>query len=286
MRFFTITFTGLFLAIPPIQGQDLQGTASPTQLDNPSAAFQTESERLREQRKLQRKARGRLAKIDLDGDFNYDGTIQDDDPEDNGEYQRTPPGLIIGKDELSKLVLRLTPYGIDFTGSAVVSMEIAGINRHAVSGEFESFQDEVSRVGRVRIWTDASRKTLLLDSADPQRRYIEWVLDSELFPANIAHTIPKTVYAEGVKSSDEFLGDLRVLLTISRRAPQNETERKGFLSRFRGAEETPEYRTVFDHILLTVADKPHKKDYVNDNRENVWLIAKGPINHPTPSGKK
>ena len=51
----------------------------------------------------------KLAKLDLDGDLNYDGTINNDDPADNGAFQQTPPGLVVGKGEMSKVVIRLTP---------------------------------------------------------------------------------------------------------------------------------------------------------------------------------
>lgn len=281
-----VLLAGLAIAItatvPTSNGQELQGNGTPTRLDLPSSDQQRADQRLKE--KAQRRAKGRLAKLDLDGDFNYDGTIRDEDPTDNGTYQRTPPGLIIGKGELSKLVLRLTPYEIDFEGTAVVTMEIAGVNRDHPTGEFSSFEQEADSVGRLRIWKDATRKILLLDSADPNRRYIEWVLDSELYPSNIPHVVPKTVYAEGIKPSSKFLGDLRILVTISRRADEN--AKKGLFSRFLKSKENGQYHTVFDHILLTVRDKPQPKEYVNENKENVWLIAQGNPVEPSPSGKK
>ena len=47
----------------------------------------------------------RLAKIDLDADFNYDGVIDNDDPADNGAFQQTPPGLVVGVGYLAGVLL-------------------------------------------------------------------------------------------------------------------------------------------------------------------------------------
>ena len=90
----------------------------------------------------------RLAKIDLDADFNYDGVVDNDDPADNGAFQQTPPGLVLGTGELSKLVLRIRPYHLDFKGRAVVSLRVDGINRGHKSGQFASFEDEKALVQR------------------------------------------------------------------------------------------------------------------------------------------
>ena len=127
----------------------------------------------------------RLAKIDLDGDFNYDGVIDNDDPADNGAFQQTPPGLVLGTGELSKLVLRLRPYHLDFKGRAVVSIQVDGINRGHKSGKFGSAEEERASVGHIKVWKDATRKELILDSRDSARRVFEWTIDDSKYPANV-----------------------------------------------------------------------------------------------------
>jgi hypothetical protein len=83
----------------------------------------------------------KIAKVDLDGDFNYDGIIDNYDPGDNGEFQQIPPGLVVGVGELTQLVLRIRPYRVDYYGDAVVALELDGINRGDRSGRFSSFEE-------------------------------------------------------------------------------------------------------------------------------------------------
>lgn len=209
----------------------------------------------------------RIAKLDLDGDFNYDGTIDNDDPADNGAFQQTPPGLVLGSGELSKLVLRLNPYRLDIDGEIVVTLEAAGINRGDKSGEFENFAQEMAATGRIRVWKDASRKVLLIDSGDPERRFVEWVFNRDMYPANVPRVVPRTVYVEGMKPSPKFSGDLRLLATVTHR--KDGGDRAGFAKwREIGGRK---FRTAFDHILLTVRTRSHEKEFVNANAEKVWL---------------
>ena len=147
---------------------------------------------------LYRDKERKLAKLDIDGDMNYDGKIDNWDPADNGAFQQTPPGLVVGAGEMSKLILRLTPYRIDFRGEAVVTLEVAGINRAEKSGEFNNLADELSSTGKVKIWKDISRKELLLDSSDPDKRHCEWVVDDTKYPANLPGIVPRTVYVEEI----------------------------------------------------------------------------------------
>jgi hypothetical protein len=215
---------------------------------------------------LYRDKERKLAKLDIDGDMNYDGKIDNWDPADNGAFQQTPPGLVVGAGEMSKLILRLTPYRVDFRGEAVVTLEVAGINRAEKSGEFNSLDEELSATGKVKIWKDISKKKLLIDSSDPAKRHCEWVVDDTKYPANLPGIVPRTVYVEGISPSKNFTGDIRVLVTVSHRDRGSSREgftesRKKLLKRF---------RTSFDHILLTVNPKPHKKDYINANAEKVW----------------
>jgi hypothetical protein len=58
----------------------------------------------------------------------------------------------------------------------VASLEISGINLLARSGKFSSFENEYDACGRVKVWLDAGRTKLLLDSGDYRLRRVEWLL--------------------------------------------------------------------------------------------------------------
>ena len=251
------------------------GAAPPSKIQSPSSSSVAETNRdlpgdfhkyYGQRSTLYRDKERKLAKLDIDGDMNYDGTIDNWDPADNGAFQQTPPGLVIGKGELSKLIIRLTPYRVDFRGEAVVTLEVAGINRSKKSGSFSDLDDELSSTGAIKIWRDLSRKELLIDSTDPKKRFHEWVVDDTKYPANLPGIVPRTVYVEGINPSPKFIGDIRILVTVSHRdrgsSRENfNTSRKKLLKRF---------RTSFDHLLLTVNPKPHQKEFVNANAEKVW----------------
>ncbi|MEQ1748890.1 MAG: hypothetical protein ABL974_05680, partial [Prosthecobacter sp.] len=136
----------------------------------------------------------RIAKLDMDADINMDGVIRQNDPRDQGAFEQTPPGLIIGKQEMSKVFIDIMPYRVDFQGFAVVSLEVAGLNRATQSGNFGSFEEEQAAVGRIKVWRDIDRKQLLLDSGDPSRRSVEFVVPAMRYPANLPTVIPRTVY--------------------------------------------------------------------------------------------
>lgn len=215
---------------------------------------------------LYRDKERRIAKLDLDGDMNYDGKIDNWDPADNGAFQQTPPGLVVGVGEMSKLILRLTPYRVDFRGEAVVTLEVAGINRSRKSGEFTSLDEELSSTARIKIWKDISKTELLVDSSKREKRHCEWVVDDTKYPANLPGIVPRTVYVEGISPSSKFTGDMRILVTVSHRDRGSSREsftesRKKLLKRF---------RTSFDHLLVTVQSTPHKKEFINANAEKVW----------------
>jgi hypothetical protein len=226
-------------------------------------------------------AERRIAKLDLDADLNYDGTIDNSDPADNGAFQQTPPGLVVGVGEMSKFVLRLNPYRVDFKGEAVVTLEVAGINRGDKSGSFDSLESELSSSGQVRIWRDASKTELLIDSRDPSKRFHEWVVDDGKYPANIPGFVPRTFYVEGVKRSGAYMGDVRVLVTVSHRADGG--AREGFLASRKKL--FKRFRTSFDHILVTVAGAPHPKEYINANVEKVWISGGAGGGAPARSSK-
>ena len=242
---------------------DLSTRGSETQMDLPGSFHKYYGQNVNYYTDQERK----VAKLDLDGDLNYDGTISNEDPADNGAFQNTPPGLVVGVGELSKLVLRLTPYRIDYQGDVVVTLEVAGINRAAPTGRFESFEQEQASVGRIRVWQDAGKSKLLLDSGRSDMLVHEFVMDAATYPANLPGTVPRTLYVEGVRSSGEYSGDLRVLTTVTHRArgasPETFAEDRKRL--------TKTFRTTFDHMLFTVRSTPMRKDFVNNNSEGVWI---------------
>jgi hypothetical protein len=251
---------------PVITDRGGRARGSETLQDLPSDFHPYYGQKLNRYRDLNR----RIAKLDLDADLNMDGVIQQGDPRDSGAFESTPPGLIVGVGEMTKVVVNLLPYRIDFAGDVVVGFEVTGINRNSPEGVFASFEEEQKAVGRIRVWRDSTKKGLLLDSADPSRRIFEFSVDAMRYPANLPDAIPRTIFVEGVKSSGAYLGDLRLLATVSHRE-------KG-----QGPSSTPSadkaqnppfkrFRTAFDHILFTIESQPAKKEYVNNNAEGVWI---------------
>jgi len=230
----------------------------------------------------------RIAKLDMDADLNMDGVIRNGDPRDQGAFEQTPPGLIIGVQEMSKIFLDVIPYRVDFQGFCVVSMEVCGLNRGNQSGAFASFEEEQATVGRIRVWQDSERKKLLLDSGDPGKRTVEFVVPSMRYPANLPMAIPRTVYVEGVKPSGKYLGDLRLLAVVSHRYTEKQEKIVKGYDLIEGEGDGPgknpsptteaapspilkRFRTSFDHILITVENEPAAKQFVNENVEKVWI---------------
>jgi hypothetical protein len=237
--------------------------AHETQMDLPSSFHKYFGQRVNNWRDSERA----VAKVDLDADLNYDGVINNNDPQDGGAFEGTPPGLQVGVGEMSRMILRVVPYRVDFDGEVVVSLELSGINRSTASGEFGSFEEEVNATGRVRVWKDPERKVLLLDSADPNRRYVEFSTQYREYPYNLPNVIPRSVFVEGIKSSDLFEGDIRVLLTCSHRAPG--TDPAAFAESRRKLLKS--FRTTFDHVLVTVRPAPIEKEFINNNAEGNWI---------------
>lgn len=249
---------------PPITERGGRVRGGQTNQDLPSDFHQYYGQKLNRYRDLNR----RIAKLDLDADLNMDGVIRQGDPRDSGAFEATPPGLIVGVGERTKVVVHLTPYRIDFEGDVVIGFEVNGINRASADGLFSSFEEEQRAVGRIRVWRDATKQELLLDSGDPNKRLVEFSVDAMRYPANLPNIIPRTIYVEGVRQSGAYLGDLRLLATVSHRekgeAPNTQIDRaqNPVLKRF---------RTAFDHILFTIEAQPAKKEFVNNNAEGVWI---------------
>jgi len=261
---------GLLLTIPPaLLAQKTVVTEEPalgaqqTQMDLPADFHRYYGQNVNQWKDSERK----IAKADLDADMNYDGVIQNDNPADGGAFEVTPPGLILGRGEMARFLFRIFPYRLDYPGEVVVTLEVGGINRAAKSGQFASFAEEQAATGRIRVWADNERKQLLLDSGDPDRRYHEWVVDAPGFVSHLPNVYPRLVYVEGVEASPKFLGDLRLLLTVSHRHNGGSRENYGEYRQ----KAVKSFRTTFDHFLLTVTAAPHPKDFVNNNVEGVWI---------------
>jgi len=215
---------------------------------------------------LYRDSNRKLAKVDLDADFNYDGTINNDDPADNGAFQTTPPGLVLGQNEMSKLVIRLTPYKIDYQGRAKVKLQVDGINREAKNGKFAEGEENTG-MGHIIVWLDSSKKEKIVDSRDPNLRSFEWTLD-ERSPANL-QIIPRTLYVEGVSPSPKHSGDIRLLISVYDDNPNYDINPKMDPRRW-----VKTFRPSYDHILVTVRQKPQEKNFINNNAEGVWIEKK------------
>lgn len=230
-----------------------------------------------------------IAKLDMDADLNYDGRIDNSDPADNGAFQNTPPGLVVGVGEMSRFLIRLTPYRVDFDGEVVCTLEVEGINRAHKTGEFASLEEEMASVGHIRVWRNPDRKELLLDSRDPAKRTVEFTTQYKTYPYNLPITVPRSVYVEGVKASPQFTGDVRLLVTVAHRSTGKEPVYvEGPVSSGKSAAKEPvpvaeraklgikSFRTSFDHILITVRNNPMDKEFINGNNEGVWVPAGQP----------
>lgn len=222
-----------------------------------------------------------IAKLDLDADMNQDGMIQNIDPADSGAFEATPPGLILGEGEMSRFIIRLLPYRVDFEGEVVVTIEVEGINRSHKSGEFASLDEELSSMGHIRVWRNIDKKELLIDSQDPSKRVFEFTTDYKTYPYNLPLTVPRFVFVEGVKSSPMYSGDIRLLVTVSHRAPGSVSPYEMTASKDAIPVEPEKkigiksFRTTFDHILITVQPQPQFKEFINNNNEGVWVPPPG-----------
>jgi hypothetical protein len=224
-----------------------------------------------------------IAKLDLDADLNQDGMIQNNDPADGGAFEATPPGLILGEGELTRCIIRLLPYRVDFDGEVVVTLEVEGINRSVKSGEFSTLDEEISSMGHIRVWRNKDKKELLLDSKDPSKRVVEFTTQYKTYPYNLPIAVPRYVFIEGAKTSPQYTGDIRMLCTVSHRSLNGAAEPVAVTEGKNAAPVVPQqgnvniksFRTSFDHILLTVQKAPAAKEFINNNNEGVWLAPSG-----------
>ncbi len=159
-----------------------------------------------------------LGTVSLTGDFDYSGIIDGSDASQKENVKRNPPGLVVGSSELARVDLSVIPNASrqsDNKGvgspklkflfhKTAVTLDLRPVNLASRRGRFASFEEEQSRSGRVLVWLDAGRKNLLLDSADLQRRRVEWPQSSSL--------PPRHVYVEGVAPGDSGTVILLTLL--------------------------------------------------------------------------
>lgn len=230
-----------------------------------------------------------IAKVDLDADMNQDGNLSDTDPADGGAFEATPPGMILGVGELTRVIIRVIPYRVDFDGEVVVSLEAEGINRGDRTGEYATLDDEMASMGHIRVWRDPGKKQLLLDTRDPAKRLVEFTTSYRSYPYNLPLAVPRYVFVEGDRPSLKYTGDVRLLVTVAHRssAAMATITNAGAKAPVTAAKEPapvePEkktlgiksFRTSFDHILFTVQKEPLAKQFVNNNNAGVWVPPPG-----------
>jgi hypothetical protein len=228
-----------------------------------------------------------IAKIDLDADMNQDGNMNNTDPADGGAFEATPPGMVLGEGEMTRVVLRLLPYRVDFDGEVVVTLEVEGINRGSRTGEYATQEEEISDMGHIRVWRDKAKTQLVIDSRDPAKRVAEFTTQYKTYPYNLPIAVPRFFYVEGVRTSPKYIGDVRLLATVSHRSIQGNsvatTGSKQVTMAKEPAEVAPEakkvgvksFRTSFDHMLFTVQKNPLLKQFINDNNAGNWVPPPG-----------
>ncbi len=267
----------------PVHGQDAEASkfSGQTNKDIPADFHKYFGQRVNSWRDRERQ----IAKLDLDADMNQDGVLSNTDPADGGAFEATPPGMILGEGELTRAVIRLMPYSVEFDVEVVVSLEVEGINRASRTGEFDNLEDELASTGHIRVWREAEKKRLLIDTRDPAKRTVEFATSYKTYPYNLPLTVPRFVFVEGVKTSPKFTGDIRLLVTVSHRSPHAANPPDALNSgSFTAAKEpllvTAEeekklgiksFRTSFDHILFTVQKEPVPKEFINGNNEGAWV---------------
>lgn len=179
-------------------------------------------------------ANAKIFKFDIDTDINHDGVINDSD---NGWMEATPPGMMMRVGQTAQVRVTLFSHFPYFPGSAVARLSLAGINRGNPTGDFASLEEEIHNTGHVIVWSDASKSRKLLDSSDPARRVVEWIIHPGFVLPD--HTgVPNNVYVEAVGPSGQYAGDVRLMAVISPLEVPNEPFYK--------------FRVAEDHILFTV----------------------------------
>ncbi|OYW75809.1 MAG: hypothetical protein B7Z37_11495 [Verrucomicrobia bacterium 12-59-8] len=198
-----------------------------------------------------------LGSVSISADINYDGYLGGGDYDPTNNIKRNPPGLIIGTRELARVDLSVVHNTKRQTGEApnlkflyyktAAILDLRPINLGHRRGRFKSFAEEQSRSGRVRVWLDPNRTTLLLDSSDPARRRVEWPAATSL--------PPRHVYVEGVTCGDSgTVMMLTVLLDDTNLGPL--------------ADKLWGEKASWDAMMLSVWPSPKTKPYID--KSPVW----------------
>ena len=115
----TVLFYTLALSLFALNIKAQDAPALQTNKDAPSSFHKYFGQRVNSWRDAERQ----IAKLDIDADMNQDGMIQNIDPADGGAFEATPPGMILGVGELTRFIIRLLPYRVDFEGEVVVGLQ-------------------------------------------------------------------------------------------------------------------------------------------------------------------
>ena len=163
---------------------------------------------------VNRKARNTaIGRVDIDSDLNYDGVITNDGSE-GGDEESSPPGLIIGHKQMTKVVFRITPYGspnqMETEAEKVVcSLEVRALNQSRSNGHFASEEAATKASGHLRVWSDDKRSKLLLDSRDKGKCRIEWKINAADAPAFVYVECAEPSSAEAIFSLALNIDDTR-----------------------------------------------------------------------------
>lgn len=200
-----------------------------------------------------------IGKVRLDVDIDFSGFINGRDASRGNGAKRNPYGLVIGTNEMTKVAITCVPnqdrrpsigeptYKMDFH-KLVCSMEIRGVNLGDKEGRFASFEEEVSQAGRILVWLDSSRRYLLLDSADPARRRVEWP-----YAASVP---PERVYIQAVENTQPGAAFLVTL--------ELDDSNSNGVSRALGEP------AVWDRVLISAHTPGIPKPYID--RTPVWVF--------------
>lgn len=202
-----------------------------------------------------------LGKASLSADTNYDGLI---DLEAGANVKRNPPGLVIGAGEMAKVDIAVVHNASRQTTNdspnlkflyykTGVTLDLRPVNLSHKRGRFSSFEEEQSRSGRVLVWLDEHRNSLLLDSANPEKRRVQWPAASSL--------PPKHVYVEGVQAGDSGTVMMFTLLLDNNNLGPIADKLFG-------------EKAAWDALMFTVWPQPRVKPYID--RSPVWKMVNGP----------
>jgi hypothetical protein len=194
-----------------------------------------------------------LGFVSIIADINYDGHLGGGDNDPANNIKRNPPGLIVGKRELARVDLSVVHNTQRQTNGSpklkflyyktAAILDLRPVNLGHRRGDFKSYAEEQARSGRMLVWLDPNRTTLLLDSADPERRRVQWPAASSL--------PPKHVYVEGVSCGDSgTVMMLTLLLDDTNLSPT--------------ADKLWGERACWDAMMFSVWPTPRTKPYIDN----------------------